>query len=571
MENKFVPSHSLSLLVALLLLAPFCVSAQEPVHEGPLPPEVQAHVLELANREQSLRLTGRSRIPEGSRIEGDVVVLGGSLHLGGEIRGELVVANGDLFLDSGAVVQGPVWVLGGRVEGRDRARLAGDLQVYRAPLRYRIRDDRVEGAVREGEVPSRFLSTDLGFGQTRLTVRAAGAYNRVEGLPVQFGPVVETSGRNPLVLEAFGIWRSAGGLALDTDDMGYHFGLDQAVGGRGTASVGAEVYSRVRAIESRGLADVESSLATFLMRRDYRDHYEAEGWTGYLRITPARLPLQFRLGFREEAHAFAPVADPWSLGGDDDPWRPQPLVAQGTGRYLETEVEWDSRDDPVHATDGWWLRVAATGQVAGDLRREVVPAVPEEEDAATFPRVLWGSADVRRYARVSPSTHLRLRVFLAGSPLRRELPPQFQSALGGEGSLPGHRRFAVDCQARSLTFASPDDEDASVFGGYGCDDVSLVQVELQRMLPFEWNPFPEEWEGSELPGLVRIQPALTVFLNAGQGWARSEDESDGRRNSPQMADVGVGLVAGSLGFYWAHPLNRRDRGLNFFVRLQHRF
>ena len=36
-------------------------------------------------------------------------------------------------------------------------------------------------------------------------------------------------------------------------------------------------------------------------------------------------------------------------------------------------------------------------------------------------------------------------------------------------------------------------------------------------------------------------------------------------------DVGLGLLFGDLGLYWAWPLNGDDQGLNFFLRIDHRF
>ena len=83
---------------------------------------------------------------------------------------------------------------------------------------------------------------------------------------------------------------------------------------------------------------------------------------------------------------------------------------------------------------------------------------------------------------------------------------------------------------------------------------------------------PDDWEDSELAALFNIQPVWAVFLNAGQGWEFGPLGNDvGRSDSPTRADVGVGLFLGPIGMYWSYPLNRKDRGLNFFVRLQQRF
>ncbi len=554
------------LLLAASLIGTSELEAQTTPREGPLPEAVAMDVLALANAPRTLRLPARATIPSGTEVRGDVVVLGGSLELGGTIQGRLVVVNGNLELSPGARIDGSVRVLGGRILGEEEAVLPSDVEVYRAPLHYRVRGGRIEGIVEDGAIPSRFLHTDLGFGRIRFTLRADGAYNRSEGLPVLFGPLIETSGRNPLVLEAFGIWRSVSGLNLQTEQLGYSFTLDQAVGGRGTMSVGTRAFSRIRPFEDRGLSDQESALSTFLLSRDYRDHYDAQGWDVYAELRPLYTPLRARLSFREEEHRFTPVQSPWTLGRGDEPWRPQPLVAEGTGRFLEGEIEWDSRNDPDHPSDGWWASVRAVHQMSGNLRTPASPLDLGHE------KVRWGSVDLRRYARVSPSSHLQVRLLARGSLGGRALPPQFQSTLGGEGSLPGHPRFAISCGARDERI-TPSDEgrEQEALAGYGCDRVSLAQLEFQQVLPLSWRPLPEGLADADWSGIVQIQPILSVFLNAGEGWARDRSPEPSRMDSPSRADVGIGILTGSVGLYWAYPLNQKDRGTNFFIRLNHRF
>jgi hypothetical protein len=562
---------------AALLFAPAAVDAQIPVRDGPLPPELEQHVIELSNAPSTLRLPGRTSLPTGSEVRGDVVVLGGGLRLGGTIVGELVVVNGDLALEPGARIEGAVRVLGGRVTGQEGASLPSDIQVFAAPLRYRIRGDRVEGIGEGGVVPSRFLESDLGFGRSRFTLRADGAYNRVEGLPVLFGPVFETSGRNPLVLNAFGIWRSASGLSIDTGRMGYDVSLVQSMGGRGTIEVGLGAFRRVHPIETRGMSDLESSLATFFMRRDYRDHYHSEGWDATLTLRPIEFPVRLSLGFSEEEHEFARIEGPWTLGDGERAWRLQPQVGEGRARFARANLELDSRDDPRDPSDGWWLSVEGTQQLGGWLELPGSPLFPDDGEGSgepmyTFRRVTHGAVDLRRYARVSASSTLRLRLYMAGTPRGDPLPPQFQGALGGEGSLPGHPRFSIDCGARTglLAFTLPP-EARQAYTAYGCDRVRLAQIEVQRTLPFVWDPLPDGWGDPELAGLSRVQPSVSVFLNSGDGKVRRNDVFPDRASTSQRTDLGLGLTAGPLGIYWAYPLNERDRALNFFVRLDHRF
>ena len=577
---------SLSSVVGALLLWPCVVTAQVTTVEGPLPPEVETEAFELLNSPTTVRLTGGARIPEGGRIEGDVAVLGGSLDLAGEVTGRVWVVNSDLTLYPTTRVGGAVVVLGGVIAGAEEATLEGGATAYTAPLRYRVSAGRMEPLTAD-QLPSGSLSANLGFGQAGISVRASGAYNRVEGLPVRLGAIVRTSGANPLNLEAHTIWRSVSGLTLEPDRLGHYFAVTQALGGRGTAAIGVSVYDEIATIEDQGFSGPESSLATFLLREDLRDHFRRDGWSAFGTFRPGRPPLEARVAFREENHQTAPLRSPWTLKDEDDPWRPLPLVAEGRAQSLETTLTWDSRNDPLLPADGWLVEASFAKQVGGLLRlpdsapatgEPTDPPSPPLEPAVDLPRFTRGSLDVRRYSRVGPTSRLTLRAFAAGSLDDSPLPPQHQIALGGEGSLPGHRRFSLDCGARStLRFArtgeGPDGRVVeTVFPAYGCDRVVLFQAELQRDLPYLGNPLPDEWETNELASVFNLQPVWSLFLDSGQGWEQGElGNGVLRTHSPTRADVGVGIAVGPLGVYWAYPLNGERRRLNFFVRLTERF
>ncbi len=561
------------------------VGAQVVVHQGRVPLEVEAQVFEFLNSPEVVRLSGGARIPAGTRIDGDVAALGGSVLVAGTVGGDLLVVNGDLHLLPGAILQGQVLVIGGSVSGESTATLAEEPVAYMGPLRYRVRDGRVDPRPEDGFSPG-LLSTDLGFGQARITLRAASSYNRVEGLPVLFGPVIQTVGGNPTRLEAFAIWRSTGGLNLDSDRLGYLFRLDQAVGGRGIASIGATAHRQVVPIEDGGISNTEASLATFLLGRDFRDHFEQEGWSAYFSLFPGRLPLETTLTYREEEHRTPPIRSPWRLGSGDDPWRPLPMVAEGRSRSIEAVVEWDSTDDPHVPADGWRAALELRRQVGGSLALPFSEPHGGEEGAAVatlgepLPFFTSGSIDLRRYGRVGPTSRLNLRAVASGSLNGAPLPPQFQLAAGGEGSLPGHRLFALDCGARSSsrllrdgdTGAAGEASEATVvFPAHGCDRLVLFQAEFQGAFPVSWDPIPSDWDDTELSQAFRLQPVWSVFLNAGQGWSQGELAPGlPRTDSPTRADVGVGVYMGPMGLYWSYPLNRRDRGLNFFVRLEQR-
>lgn len=571
-----------------IVTAPFAEDLHGQVaggERGALVREIRVGVLAFLNAPTTLRFDGNARIPTGSVVEGSVAVLGGSLDLAGRINGDLVVVNGDLRVHPGGRVEGSVRILGGTVREAPGSWHGGTLDLDPTPLRYRIRGGVVELDDPTLFPPPRLLTAEVGRTSIRPWLRSAGAYNRVEGLPMELGGVFETLSRNPLRLEAFALWRSVSGLELDGDNLGSIFRLRQEVGGNGEAGFELTRFSRIVPFEDRGLSNLESSLSTFLLRRDLRDYFEEEGWSFAFTAHPVDAPLRLRLEYREDENRTAQVGSPWTLRDNELPWRALPLVAEGTSRSLVAEFLVDTRNEVRDPSYGWWIEGKLQRRVGGTQRIPVLPELGEDPvilgtttriaETESLGLATAGRLDIRRYNRLSPSTRLNLR-FLVSGPLNAvPLPPQDQTTLGGEGSLPGHPRFSVDCGARSrqvaLPSASETDEPQAVYPAYGCDGVALGQIELQGRLPFSWAP-QEGAVSWETGSLLRLEPAWTVFLGAGRGW-RAEDPTpaDLREDSPLRMDIGTGVFVGPLGVYWTVPLNRRDRGLNFFVRISHRF
>lgn len=552
------------------------------VEEEDLPRHVASRVVEFFNDSGTVRFSGRSRVPAERTVVGDVAVLGGPFTVGGSLEGDLVVVNGDLVLEEGAAITGDVTVVGGRVTGA-REGIAGTLIVYEESLRYVYRGHRIEG-VRRPPPPEEEYHP---WGRARFSVRAGTNYNRVEGLPVMFGPVVESGGRNPFRLDAFGVWRTDEGFDFSQEDLGYLFRAEQTFGPSRILSLGGTIHSTIEPIEDWGLSDLESSLTTLLFHKDFRDYFEQTGWSVYTTVRPPGAPLSLTVDYRDEDHGFVPNGSPLTLKDNDQPWRAQPVVAEGETRSLGAELELDLRNDEEDPSDGWHATARARFGVAGDL---AVPELLRETDApAGFEtlreatpvdeRFAAGFLDLRRYNRVGPGSELHLRGVLGGSLNGDPLPPQYQHALGGEGTLPGYFLFQADCGAR-LTPAFVERSDAddavplSTFANYGCDRVALFQAEYRSSHLFEMDVGDEEDDSDWWVPHLDLDATWAAFVDVGRGW--SLDDASGsepdRFDTGTLVDLGVGVFLGDLGLYLALPLDENtDRGLNFFVRLNHRF
>lgn len=554
---------------ALLLCLPAVPAAAQ--QDRPLTEEDAAVIAAFYNRPATIRLTGASRVPAGTEVAGDVASMGGPLVVSGTIRGDVLVVNGDLQVEPGGRVTGEVTVTGGAVRGGER--VGGRVVVYPEALRFRQEGDRMIalGPSRESWVSA---GLPIPFGRAEFVVAGGGAYNRVEGLPVTFGPRLELGRSNPTIVDARLIYRTRSGLRVHPDELGHDARIEQYIGGHRAMKVGVRLFDVVDPIETSGLSNTENSLATFIMHRDYRDHYSRHGWSAYLEYGLRTRPVGLGLEYRDEVHGSVKPQTPWSLLENDQPWRAQPQVAEGVLQSLRGWLRWDTRNDRSDPASGWLVSLAMEQGLEGDLTLRT--SVPEEDIADAggevpadieLPTRRVGAEfttlelDVRRYLRMGPRTRVALRGMVAGSPDDGALPPQRQHMLGGEGSLPGYERRRFDCGARTDTLLD------GYFPHYGCDRAILFQVEA-RFAILEGSGFSL---GRRL-GLdfeVVTTPELVVFADAGRAWIEDESLRDGLLSGPGTLryDIGVGLRLGRLGFYLAAPLSDDGDRPNLFVRL----
>lgn len=588
--------HALTAFTALALAAPLAARAQEP---GALPRDLAERITEVLNDPQTERHEGVTAVEAGRTVPTDLAVLEGDLQLAGRVDGSVVVVNGDLALQDGAEVRGDVIVVGGEIQGEDAARVAGEMVVFGEPVSHCRRGGVVDVSGRCGALahvapdPTGDAPADGGGrrgeevrrkrGTARLVVTPGRSYNRVEGLPIHFGPSLETGGRNPLRVRAMGIVRTAQeDSEFGAGTWGYDVRVEQFIGGYQAFRVGARAYSVVDPIEAWHLTDLENSLSTFVLHQDFRDHYEREGFSAYLMVTPPGSPVTLVGEVLVEDHRSVASASPWALLGDDD-WRMQPLVAEGPLRALVGSAVIDTRSEAWDPSAGWYVRAEIEHTLASDLVRPSYLAgtsPPVLVPSNRFGEYTRGLLDLRRYNRVSPSTRLNMRIAVGGSMSVFPLPPQRQHAQGGEGTLPGYGLFALDCGARHYAGRRSlgRGEGTRFFNGYGCDRFALFQAEYRGDLSLPAptsrrarNGQAEEDDGEGWADVRLLDGGFSwiLFVDAGAGWTSLENHHD----EDTAVDVGAGILLGDLGVYVATPVRDvYDRGgLNFFIRLAPRF
>lgn len=536
------------------------VAAPASAQESPELPDSAAALAIVSYNVADIRMSGESDIAPGSTFEGSIAVLDGPLRVSGTVQGSVTVINGDLQLAPGAVVTGNALVVGGTISG-DTLVVQGTAVAYPEPLRYRY-----EGAgIARARRPVRAVISagrDFGFGRTDFLVAAQSGYNRVEGLPIGFGPRARLGHSNPTVLEARAIVRTE--KPLDFERYGWSVRAEQYLGGRRAVSFGVRARSEIVAIEDWTLTDLENSLATFLLHQDQRDHYRREGWSVYVRAHHPHRPIDAILEYRDERHTSVRAASPLSVLDNGDDWRPEPAIEEGSLQSLTLSLAYDTRNDERDPAAGWFVRGALEQALGGDLQR-VAEAVILTAANGTDSHFTHLQLDARRYLRFGPSSRLALRLFTAGSVDGDALPAQRQHVLGGEGSLPGFPLFAQDCGARNATIPLRDDV---AYPYYGCDRVALVQLEYQASFPYARKIGDRLGLGFDLARTIR----WALFFDAGRAWIEP-DARTGRTGGIDdfFADTGLGVRIGPLGIYGAIPLSGRGHDFNLFFRIGQRF
>ncbi len=549
-----------------------------------LPRDVANDVVRLFNSESTVRFSGSTRIPTARGIDGDVAVLGGPVVVGGRISGSLAVINGDVEFEPGAVVGGEVVVVGGTIHGADRASIEGEIRAYRDPLRYRRSGDRLVYAPDNTVIP-RWIrqhdwTNDRGS-ETGVLLALGGTYNRVEGLPILFGPRADLRLADEVRLQAdaTAIFRTTN-ISINGGDVGYRARGELVLGGRyANAGLGFRGWDEVAPVENWPLKDFEVGWASFLLHRDYRDYYRRQGGSAYATLRLSR-EVSLTAEYRDQREASLVARSPWTLFRTDEDWRPNPGITDGYYRSAVGSFRIDTRNDRGTPTAGWFLSGEYENARGRDLTGTTTVCLI---GPCVDPSIVGGKLnyqrvgfDARRYLRLSPSGRLNLRVAGGGWVGGGPLPLQRRLELGYPDPLPGYSFRQFSCGGSSLPASSGQPA--------LCDRALIAQAEFRTHLGFDFGPeWASDWgdAGDEHYEPFHVSgPDLVVFVDAGRAWSVSRNGSAGPDVIPAdelpaintfKTDIGVGLDFGPLGFYLAKPLDHADRSVTFTVRMGRRF
>ncbi len=557
---------------SVIVIDPNAPPGDSLVRGGP-PPELVAELIAFFNDSATTRMQGDVTLPAGTRFEGKLALYRGSLRVAGRVTGPIAVANGTLYLLPGAAVDGEILVVGGRLLRSEQVEHRGTQRVYwdAAPI---IRNSDGVLALRErrrslGEIATARTTFQVGRVRTTLSLSTGGIYNRIEGLPILFGPMFELrpTSRSYVRIDLRGILRTVGESTDLRSDFGYVARADLRFEGRTPFGVGGRLYSEVEPIEDQPLSASESGWSAFLVQRDYRDYYERQGIAGLAYVQPAP-PLRIEFSLGRDAQRSVRASDPWSLLRNSDRWRRNPLIDDGHYFTTGVQVEYDTRNDRDRASTGWIMRGRFEHLTSDDIAPVAVPTVvrpsPQSGGGYASDRL---SLDLRRYSRLTPSLLVNARVRADGWIAGDRLPMQRRVSLGGPDILPGFDFRAYNCAPTGFT-----DPALPAL----CDRMIAAQVEVRTRVGLNLGYRIPDRNGGRSGRFIGIEEAdLVFFSDAGKAWLAGDGPGQVPVNripvlNEWALDVGLGIDAGEIGAYLAKSVSEGE-SVKFVVRLKRRF
>lgn len=543
---------------------------------GGLPGSVIGEVVRVFNDPSTIRRSGPTEVAVDSSVRGTLAVRTGPVTVAGHVLGSLIAINADVTFLQGARVDGGVLVVGGRIDGRDRAEIGGDVRTYADALRYRTGDDTIvaEGFGRGliGGDDETFWSRQREGERTRfdfLTVAGGNTYSRVEGLPIFIGPRLRV-GRTwgTVQLQARGIVRTANPIKWDRGTLGHDARAEVRWGQTAGAGAGATLFDRIDPVEDWQMPHGEAGLDAFFAHRDYRDYYSRHGGNAYVRgYFGEDAWVSFTYG--AERWESRDARDPWTLFRNDEAWRPNPAINDGMAHLATVGLNVDTRNSRVSPGAGWYVQANVE---RGTLDPTPVYSIEGQPiGPTTTQRYTTGSLDARRYNRLAPGAQLNVRLVLGGWLAGDELPLSRRFSLGGPATMPGFdfRRFTGGEDRLQCSEGSTPASNLPAL----CDRVALMQIEYRGALSWETGGMREaKWWPTELD-----TPTWSIFYDVGRGWRAKDDGTTtyAVTSFPALntfkSDLGMGLDFGDVSIALAKSITDHSEPLNVVVRLSRRF
>ena len=305
------------------LLAPTILRAQDVVLREPGPERVASIVRSAAAQRHALHAgNGALVLPRDSVVPTNVLVLGRSTYVSSRVQGDVVVVGGDLFLRTGSEITGRAVAIGGGVYRSFLGTVRGPVESYRDDDYAITRTDARYELVYQGRKRDRPPLLQLAGVQGLLLP----SYDRVAGLSLPVGALL-TFGDRAVEIEPSATYRSRLGV-VDP-------GVRVRIAPERTLRVEAEAGRMTRTNDAWMRNDLVNSFLALAFGNDGRNYFRADGGTARAIAHVERPGITFEpfVGARyEKVRPITAIGNVYSFTGRksiEDMARPNPAVEPG--------------------------------------------------------------------------------------------------------------------------------------------------------------------------------------------------------------------------------------------------
>ncbi|MBN2289968.1 MAG: BamA/TamA family outer membrane protein [Candidatus Glassbacteria bacterium] len=299
-------------------------------------------------------------LSEGSTGDaGSLICIGCNVSVDCTVRGSVIMSGGELGLRSGTRVEGDVILLGGRMFKSRKATVAGELLKTSSDRCLRMLRESLKLKRGGGGLP---LSAEMQL--NRLGGFALEGYDRVDGYSVSWGfNLVRPQHPGAPLLKARTI------TATTRQAFGFEAVLQWPFDKAASYNLGFGVRSLTDTNDRWRLDDLDNAVKAFFAGRDLRYYFRREGYTIFFHRS---LGKKSRLGIAYQNERYYSLADksPFTLFGQEN-FQPNLPVDPGSIRSFLLECLIDTRNDLLFTSSGLWLRVEselAGGELGGEYR-----------------------------------------------------------------------------------------------------------------------------------------------------------------------------------------------------------
>ncbi len=506
------------------------------------------------DRHKVLRILGDGVIERGDLVEGDVVVVKGTLILKGRVKGNVLALFSELELLRTAEVQGALVCVDGKIWRESGAVVSGDIiekdtgmthDRIRHGRKYGDRDEEGDENVWHGHWRH---GNDLDDGLEGLWFE----YNRVYGHTLGFrlpNPQWWERQRRP-----FGLYGKIGyGFAAKRGE--YQIGMQRRLMSAHPIAFGGDYHDLCDSEDRWVIGDIENTLAALFLREDFRDYYRRIGYNLYLSQTISQT-VNLRLDYRNDDIRNLDTKTNWSVFGGKKKFRPNPHAlpemaadqSPVTCRNLESvqaTLELDTRDSRTAPQQGWYVHAFAE------------QAKFTESDGHSFDRYV---IDLRRYQPLGWIENLDVRLRAGTS--QGLLPPMYWFDLGGISTLRGYR-FKAFSGDRMVLANIEYRMNTAGSDWFLLDDFDLVLFVDSGCAWFANGHTPDELALYPVPHKVQSRTAATSW----------KDDFGSLTWSRMKTNVGLGLASrdGDFRIDFAKPTDHKASDLVITFRIKKAF